>query len=186
MRQNLWPNALAKLCGAALSVPPPRSPRHPRILMDRPGEIRPRLIARSVPGLLQNSSNQKRCTKTWPGMCAGGGLEPPARSITRPQASQNGELHFSIRHFDQACCILQHARRAFRRLSRFRLPQQRISGSRPSIFRHGSIHGAPASGTPIGPDAGVFGKLFDSLSEVRMALPLIPGGLRHGAWGRFQ
>lgn len=33
---------------AAPHTPPPRSPRHPRILMDRPGEIRSRLIARSV------------------------------------------------------------------------------------------------------------------------------------------
>ena len=33
-------------------IPPPRSPRHPRILMDRPGEIRSRLIARSVSPIL--------------------------------------------------------------------------------------------------------------------------------------
>ena len=43
-------------------------------------------------GLSQNSNRIERCTKTWQGMCAGGGLEPPARSITRPQAAQNAQL----------------------------------------------------------------------------------------------
>ena len=68
-----------------------------------------RFSCRGQRGLSQNSSSPERCTKTWRGKCERGGLEPLSRSISRPQASQNGELYFSIRHFDRACCKMQHA-----------------------------------------------------------------------------
>ena len=47
---------------------------------------------------------------TWQGKCEGGGLEPPSRFITRPQATQNAELHCRVRHFARGRCSLQHPR----------------------------------------------------------------------------
>ncbi len=58
------------------------------------------------------AQTEKYAQIPWQGMCEGGGLEPPSRSITRPQATKSPISLGEIGDFARGCCILGQSHKA--------------------------------------------------------------------------